>query len=70
MTSASLSVLDPTLIDGIRNQLADDFARRVFDAIPDISECVEFEAEACTSVTGKQRFKRASQLLYSRGRDL
>ena len=32
MTFASLSVLDPTLIDGIRDQIADEFARRIFDA--------------------------------------
>lgn len=70
MTSASLSVFDPALIDGIRDQLADDFAWRIFDAIPDISECVEFEAEACESFSAKQAFERASQLLYSRRRDL
>lgn len=70
MTSASLSVLDPTLIDGIRDRLADDFARRIFDAIPDISDCVEFEAEACEPGKEKQGFERASQLLYARRRDL
>ena len=70
MTSASLSVFDPSLIDGTRDQLAENFAQRIFDAIPDISDCIEFEAEACDNSAGKQRFKRASQLLYSRRRDL
>ncbi|MEO8103916.1 MAG: DUF1631 family protein [Betaproteobacteria bacterium] len=70
MTSASLSFINPTLIDGISDQLADNFSRRVFDAVPDISECVEFESEACTSATGKKRFERASQLLMARRRDL
>ena len=70
MTSASLSVFDPALIDGTRDQLADDFARRVYEAIPDISDCIEFEAEACESAAGKKRFERASQMLYSRRRDL
>lgn len=70
MTSASLSVFDPTLLDGIRDQLADDFARRVFDAMPDISDCVEFEAEACEPGKARQGFERASQLLYSRRRDI
>ena len=70
MTSASLSVLDPALIDGFRSKLAEDFAQRIFDIVPDISECIEFEAEACANTTGKTRYQRASQLLYSRRRDL
>ena len=70
MTSASLSALDPTLIDGLRNQVAMDFATRVFNAIPDISECIEFEAEAAEGAAAKRRFERASQLLYARRRDL
>ena len=70
MTSASLSAFDPTLIDGVRDQLAEDFAQRIFDAIPDISDCIEFEADACDNAAGKKRFERASQLLYSRRRDL
>lgn len=70
MTSAALSGFDPTLIDGIRDQISDDFARRIFDAVPDVSECVEFEAEACDSAAGKQRFEQAAQILYSRRRDL
>ena len=70
MTSASLSALDPTLIEGARSQLAEDFAKRIFDTVPDISECIEFEAEACNNVAGKKRFERASQLLYSSRRDL
>ena len=63
MTSASLSALDLTLIDGLKDQLADEFARRIFDASPEISDCIEFEAEGCNNVTGKKRFERASQLL-------
>lgn len=70
MTAASLSVLDPTLIDNISDQLANNFAQRIFDAIPDVSECIEFEAEASASSAGKKRFARAAQLLYSRRRDL
>ena len=70
MMSASLSVLDPALIDGFRSKLAEDFAQRIFDIIPEISECIEFEAEACTNGAGKKRFQRAAQLLYSRRRDL
>ncbi len=70
MHTTSLSVLDPTLIEGVRTQLAEDFARRIFDTIPDISECMEFEAEACNNATGKKRFERAAQLLYARRRDL
>ena len=70
MTSVSLSALDLTLIDGLKDQLADEFARRIFDASPEISDCIEFEAEGCNNVTGKKRFERASQLLYSRRRDL
>ena len=53
MTFASLSVLDPTLIDGIRDQIADEFARHIFDAISDVGEGLEFEAEACASPTEK-----------------
>lgn len=70
MTSASLSAFDPTMIDDVRDHLADGFAQRIFDAIPDISECIDFEAEACVNSTGKKRFERASQLLYLRRRDL
>jgi hypothetical protein len=65
----SLSAIDPTLIDGVRDQLAQDFARRVFDAVPELSDCIDFEARACTSAIGKRRFERASQLLYLRRRD-
>ncbi len=70
MKSASLTVFDPGLIDGVRSTIADEFARRIFDAIPDISDCIEFEAEACDSAAGKRRFERASQMLFSRRREL
>ena len=70
MTSTSLSALDPTLMEGVRAQLAEEFSRRIFDTIPDICECIEFEAEACHNVAGKKRFERASQMLYARRRDL
>lgn len=70
MSSLFLSALDPTLIDGVRDRLAQDFAQRIFDAIPDISECIDFEAEACSNATERKRLERASQLLFSRGRDI
>ena len=70
MFKTSLSALDPTLIEGVRTQLAEEFARHIFDAVPDISECIEFEAEACINTAGKKRFERASQVLYARRRDL
>ena len=70
MTSASLSAFNNTLTDGIRDQLADDFARRIFDTIPEISECIEFEAEACDVPTKKRRFERAAQMIFARRRDL
>ena len=66
MTSASLSMLDPAIIDGIRDQLAESFAQRIFDAVPDICECIDFEVDACDSPSGKKRLERASQLI-SRG---
>jgi hypothetical protein len=68
MISASLSVFDPTVIGSIRDQLADDYAKRIYDAVPDVSECVEFEAETCDSSAEKERFERASQMLsFCRG---
>lgn len=70
MSSLFLSILDPTLIDGVRDRLAQDFAQRIFDAIPDISECIDFEAETCSSAPERKRLERASQLLFSRGRDI
>ena len=70
MLTTSLSALDPTLIEGVRTQLAEEFARHIFDSVPDISECIEFEAEACINTAGKKRFERASQVLNARRRDL
>ena len=70
MPTTSLSALDPTLMEGVRTQLAEEFARHIFDAVPDISECIEFEAKACNNAAGKKRFQRASQVLYARRRDL
>ncbi|MEO8385104.1 MAG: DUF1631 family protein [Betaproteobacteria bacterium] len=70
MIATSLSALDPTLIGGVRTQLAQEFAQRIFDSIPDISECIEFEADACNNTAGKKSFERASKMLYARRRDL
>jgi len=70
MTSTSLAALDPALIDAVRTPLADDFAQRIFDAVPDVSGCIEFEVRASTVVTGNERFERASQMLYARRQDL
>ncbi len=70
MTSISLSTMDPNLIDGVRDQLAQDFAQRVFDAATDVGECLDLEAEASISATEKKRFERASDLLLARRRDL
>lgn len=70
MPSTSLSVLDPTLMDDARAQLAEDFARRIFDAIPDVSERIEFEARTCADPAGKKRIERASQLFCALGRDV
>ena len=70
MTSLSLSTLDPNLIDGVRDQLAQDFAQRVFDAAADVRECLGLEAEASISAPERTRFERAANLLLSRRRDL
>lgn len=70
MTSISLAALDPALIDAVRTPLADDFAQRIFDAVPDVSGCIEFEARDAGVVAEKERFERASKKLFARRRDL
>ena len=65
MKSTSLAALDPALIEAVRMQLADDFAQRIFDAAPEVSGCIEFEARTSSVVVGKERFERASQMLYA-----
>lgn len=70
MKSTSLTALDPALIEAVRTQLADDFAQRIFDAAPDVSGCIEFEARTSSVVVGNERLERASKMLYARRRGL
>ncbi len=70
MTLTSLAALDPALIDAVRTPLADDFAQRIFDAVPNVSGCIESEARSSIVVAGKARFERASQMLYARRQEL
>ncbi len=55
MTSISLSTLDPNLIDWVRNQLTQDFATRVFDAVVDVHECMDLEAQASVGAAERKR---------------
>ena len=70
MKSASLSIFDPVLIGSLRDQIAGDFAARIYDSIPEVSDCLDFEAEASETPAKKRHFERASQLLFSRRREL
>jgi len=70
MTSTSLAALDPSLIDAVRTPLADDFAQRIFDAVPDVSGRIEFEARDANDAAEKKRFERSAQMLYARRQDL
>lgn len=70
MTTAFLSALDPTLLEGVRGQLADGFAGRVFDAIPEISDFIEFQADARAYPVEQGHFERAAQMLTENRLDL
>jgi len=70
MTTAFLSALDPALLEGVRGQLADGFAGRVFDAIPEISDFIEFQADARAYPVEQRHFERAAQMLTENRLDL
>ena len=70
MSAPSLSALDPTLLDSVRERLVDGFSLGIFDATPEISEFLEFQAAARKLPVGDRRFERAPQVLAENRRDL
>lgn len=70
MSTSALSALDPTLLDGVREQLVDGFARGTYDAITEISVLLDLEAAARNIPADQRNLARGSQLLSAGRREL
>lgn len=66
MSYADLTIVDTTLLAGVRDHLAITFGEKIAVVVPDISEFIEFEAEATRNPTDKQCYLRAAHILYTR----
>ena len=62
--------MDPSLFDGVREQLVASFARRIFDATPDVAELIETGVAVDTFPGGQRSIERAAKLLTTYRRDL
>ena len=65
MATTFLSALNPTLLPGVRDHLAQTFATKIGEVIPEISEFIEFEAEACSGRAEKRCFEQAAVALLA-----
>ena len=63
---SNLSIYDPALLTGLRDQLASAFATRIGAILPEVNDYIEFESELADSVRAKQSLAEAAHLLYSR----
>ena len=61
--------MDPSLFDGVREQLVAGFARRIFDATPDVAEFIE-TGVAEDAFPGQRSIERAAKMLPTYRRDL
>ncbi len=65
MATTFLSALNPTLLPGVRDHLAQTFATKIGAVIPEISEFIEFEAGACSGRAEKRCFEQAAAALLA-----
>jgi hypothetical protein len=65
MTYTGLALVDPTLLASVRDQLAATFGHKIAAATPEVSEFIEFEAEAVKSAAEKANFEQAARVLHA-----
>lgn len=65
MPTPFLSMIDPTLLSGVRDHLAATFAARIGDAIDEVSGFIEFESELIADAAERRALESAGRLLYA-----
>lgn len=62
--------MDASLFDGVREQLVAGFARRIFEATPDVAELIATGVAAHAFPGGQRSIERTAQMLTAYRRDL
>ena len=70
MSATGVSTMDPSLFDGVREQLVAAFARRIFDATPDVAELIETGVAVDAFPGGQRSIECAAKILTTYRRDL
>jgi hypothetical protein len=65
-----LSAIDPTLLPGVRDQLAETFAAKIVAVLPTVSEFIEFESELIADAKARRSLAEGAALLYSRSANI
>jgi hypothetical protein len=68
MMHAGLAFLDPSIVTGVRDQLATTFGQKVTAVVPDVVDFVEFEAEAQRTPEQRRAFEQGARALHARRR--
>ncbi|MEO8384853.1 MAG: DUF1631 family protein [Betaproteobacteria bacterium] len=63
---SNLSIYDPSLLSGLRDQLASTFAAKIGAVLPEVNGFIEFESELASNASERLELADAAQLLYSR----
>lgn len=70
MSATGMSTMDPSSFDGVREQLVGGFARRIFDATPDVAELIATGVAAHAFPGGQRSIELTAQLLTASRREL
>jgi hypothetical protein len=65
MPTPFLSMIDPTLLSGVRDHLAATFAARIGDAIDEVSGFIEFESELIADAAERRALESAGRLQHA-----